>query len=99
VDFSQSGKLILIVNGSWTAAYLLSIDGIRYLKADMRNMIQIFSERYIMFIAIMAVSALSFGYGPSTKVVLFGSTLLFLVFKMGLSLWVFFYFSARNRQN
>src|SRR5690606_30601436 len=97
--FSKSGKLILILNGSWTLAYLLSIDGIRYLKADMKNMIRIFFERFILFIAIMGISALLMGYGPSSKVVLLGSTFLFLVFKICLSLWLFFYFSARNRQN
>lgn len=98
-NFRNSGELILILNGSWTIAYLLSIDGIRYLKADMKNMIRIFFQRFILFIAIMAISVIIFGLGQSSKTVLLGSNLLFLIFKTGLSFWLFFYFSARNRQN
>ena len=83
----------------WLITTLIFIEDIRNLKLGLSIVFKTQVKKFVVFISIVAVSIISFKLDDFSRAVFFGTTSLFIIIKLLISLWFFYYYSLRDQLN
>ncbi len=97
--FSYNGQVLIIINIAWVISYIIFIDDLASFKSNIRFMIGTTARRFVLFIAILFVTLVAKNLSNFSHNILFGTVLLFFVFKLLMNLWLFDLSPIRNKAN
>jgi putative colanic acid biosysnthesis UDP-glucose lipid carrier transferase len=86
-----------VVNAAYIITYLILIDDMQYLKTNLPNLLRSLVQRLTLLIAISSTMLIFFNVPGSVAIQYIGAPFLFIVFKLTLSLFLFYKLTLRKK--
>lgn len=92
-------RLSLVMIGSWFITYLFYIDDLKFLKQNLWILVKIQTQRVVSFLSISALAVLFLNFDTTSRTIFFGTSLVFYLCKIFLSIGLFYFFRIKNEKN
>lgn len=92
-------SLLILFNVGWLVSTLIFIDDVRNLKLGLSIVFRSQLKKFVVFVSIVSVGVISAKVNGFSRSVFFGTISLFVLIKMGISLWFFYYFKIKDKLN
>lgn len=99
VLWAYDGTLLILMNIAWTVSYIIFIDDLSYFKSKLKYMTNRMARTSVLFIALLFSLLIIKRFYTFSHQILFGTIILFLLFKLIVSLWIFYFSPIRNKPN
>ncbi len=94
-----TSELLILFCFGWFITTLIFIEDIRNLKLGLSTVFRSQLKKFVVFISIVAVGIISVKLNYFSRSIFFGTVSLFIISKMAISLWFYYYFSLRDKTN
>nr|WP_255459111.1 exopolysaccharide biosynthesis polyprenyl glycosylphosphotransferase [Mucilaginibacter sp. JXJ CY 39] len=94
--FPAIRSLLIQFNIGWIITTLIFIDDMRNLKLGLSSAFNTQIKKIVVFVSIVSVAIISVKINDFSRTVFFGTVGLFILVKMMISLWVYYYYTMRD---
>ena len=92
-------SLLVLFCFGWLISTLIFIDDIRNLKLGLTVVFRSQLKKFVVFISIVSVGIISFHLNDFSRSIFFGTVSLFMLLKLTISVWFYYYFSLKDQTN